>query len=266
MKNLILIILLFITTFNVQASNLEAFKKDVKDLYESRLKEFPSVELTEQRFQKVISSLENKDKLESIYKNRLEFLSDEHKLKRNEYLSKSIITCVKRIFELSPNDTSKETQETFQGYYRYLYEVSNIDKQYDDLLHIFHSVEGRWRYKGLELFTPTFSLSTSGYSYNPYNEQNFNGETFNSYTETQDAHVFKTVHRPNYITYDILTKEDEPWYATSLSEAEKDDFLNNYKNESLFSPLYDSTQNMNYKNPKTKTFIPVIKLYKHKIK
>lgn len=70
MKILLITVTLICTAFSASAEDLNSLKQEVTKLYQQKISEFPNIKLTEDRFQEVISNLENKDKLESIYKSR----------------------------------------------------------------------------------------------------------------------------------------------------------------------------------------------------
>ncbi|MCP4354841.1 MAG: hypothetical protein GY793_04265 [Proteobacteria bacterium] len=266
MKKLLFLILTFMFTVSASyATEVNELKAQVEKLYQIKLKEFPNIKLTERRFQEVVSNPEHKEELEKIYKSRLEFLSDEHKLKRNEYLSKSILECAKEVFRLSAENKKDDVQKTFEGYYKYLYEVSNIDKKHDDLLHIFYSSKSHWRFHGLDLFTPTFILSTISSSYDPYGPQNFVKEALDNYEKRGYVHIFKMTNNDK-AKYNILIIGKEFWYVIDLSEDEKDELLQNYKNSKYLSYMQNTTANLSYTNPNTKTSIVVYNLYKYKVK
>lgn len=259
MKTFLIILTLFLTTFSAYAEDLNSLKQEVNKLYKSRRPYFPHVIPTEERFQEVVTNPKNKDNLTEIYKSRLEFLSDVHKLRRNEYLAKSIKAFAKKRLGITPKSTKAEHKATFKGYNRYLYEVSNIDTKYNELLHVFSSLSGSDKIVSIELFTPYFTLSNSGYSYNPYDKDNFGKAKVVDYKKQGDLHIFK--HEGKSYTLLFLDNNGEFWSTHPYGEKEKDDFVSNYENEELFDYMTTANENRRYKNPKTGVSLIVTKLY-----
>ncbi|MCP4354463.1 MAG: hypothetical protein GY793_02285 [Proteobacteria bacterium] len=257
MKKLFLIILMCLAGLNVQAEklkDLDLLKPRVENLYNTRLKDFPNISLTETRFQEIVTNPKNKDKLIEFYQSRFNFLSDEHKLKRNEYLSKSLMDFSKKVFSYIYKE-NKDTEEieyankTLANFNRYLYEVSNLSKEFDDMLHVFYTVQGSAEDYGLILFTLNNKLicsAMSGYCDTVYDEY---PEAIKFLDKFNDTYVFKNIPRPDFFPppYTLLMLGGNKGHA-EVQASEKDDFLQNHLNLELHRQGFISHT---YKNPKT---------------
>lgn len=258
MKKLLLLTLsLCFTISTSKATNITDLKVQTATLYQEKLKDYPNIALTEQRFKEVIANPENKDKLAEIYKSRIEFLSNEHKLKRNEYLSKNLIDFTKKVFpymyDPEREDMVEYRQKSLANFNRYLYEVSNLDKSFDDMLQVFYSIQGSGDNYGLTLFTPNILLqcnSMAGWCddvYNPKYADYYDRTLWKKYNK---AYVFQ---EPNKKRYTILWLGKEYGFASGVEKNEMLDFVSNLTDDNFDARGgFSFLSFLGYENPKTK--------------
>lgn len=257
MKKLLLLTLVLCFTISTsQATNIADLKTQTAELYQAKIKDYPNIALTEQRFGEVITNPENKDKLTELYKGRIEFLSDEHKLKRNEYLSKSLINFTKKAFSYmydpKREDMVKYRQKSLANFNRYLYEVSNLDQSFDDMLHVFSAINGSGQNNVLYLFTPQRLLmcnEMSGECDLFYNKDFEDQELHTLYKQLKNMYVFKQNE-----AYSILYLGKDKGFAQSLSLEDVNDFIHNIGSIELEpgSELYNPVVSLlKYKNQKS---------------